>query len=76
MLIGNTCNDKADCGHQNSQANRCQEVMHPTETSIETEQETKHRRPFSDQLAMNCFRSDERAPMQAVLWFPTAFPGH
>jgi hypothetical protein len=29
--------------------------------------------PFSDQLAMNCFRSDERTSMQAGLWFPTAF---
>jgi hypothetical protein len=44
MPIDATDNEEANNGHQNSQANRGQEIVQPTETGIETEQETKHRR--------------------------------
>jgi hypothetical protein len=35
-------NGEADCGHHDGQANRAQEVMHPAEPGIETEEETQH----------------------------------
>jgi hypothetical protein len=41
-------NGEADCGHHDGQANRAQEVMHPAEPGIETEEETQHWRiPFA-----------------------------